>query len=73
MIDRAKLEERALAIIHKCGRASTALLQRELNIGYLDSLRILVSLERKGLVVENGSEMRESLLRSLTSAASKRN
>ncbi len=73
MIDCEKLEERALAIIHKRGRASTALLQRELNIGYLDSLRILVSLERKGLVVENGSEMRESLLRSLTSAASKRN
>ena len=64
-----ELSRKALDLIGRGKKASTGILQRELGIGYLDALRTLVLLERKGFVSQDGAELRETLLKSLEANA----
>ncbi len=55
-----ELCRKALDLIGSGKKASTGMLQRELGIGYLDALRTLVLLERKGFVSQDGAELRSA-------------
>ena len=68
-IQLEKLCKEALDLIGRGKNASLGMLQCELGIGFLDALRTLVILERKGLVSQEGAEEREKLLKSLESDA----
>ena len=68
-VPQEELCRKALDLIGRGKNASTAMLQREMGIGYLDALRTLVVLERKGFVSQTGVNVREALLKSLESGA----
>lgn len=58
-----ELYEQAVKIVRSTGKASTALLQRRLKIGYARAWRLIDRMEDKGLVgPADGSNPREILL-----------